>query len=213
MSETIFTLPLDLTGTVPGNRVVNETHTIGTIRGRLFAPDFGPFFGNSVQLVDAVSGAPLVAVQDYVLVHYHREASNAAGQAVYCAVRIVNPAVNTQVRFTGQHVGGEYAYSYYAIKQAIEALAEVDGSIQWGDLIGVPSQFVPNPHLHSAYDLYGLRSLVESNNAIADAITNGDTATRQLHLDMLQDGFDVLDDFCGALADLFDAAATELSQL
>jgi len=84
MAGTIFKYPLDLLGTSQTNKVTDEEHTIGAVRGRLFAADYGPFFGNSAVVKDAATGKTLVPNVDYVLVHYYREASVATGQAQPC---------------------------------------------------------------------------------------------------------------------------------
>lgn len=214
MANTIFKYPLDLFGTSPDNKVIDEAHSIGSVKGRIFVADYGPFFG-SVGLIikDAANGRELDAVDDYNLVHYYREASNAAGQAVYSAVQIVNPDVSTNILLTCQYVGGEFSFSTYALKQAIEALQNDNRPVAWGDLIGVPSQFVPAPHLHSAYDLYGMKYVVESNADIAAAIRDGDLASRQLLLTQVGKKFQSIDDFCIKLATCFETAANELSLL
>lgn len=211
MADTIYKYPLDLLGTSPTNKAVDEAHTIGALRGRLFAADYGPFFGATAILKDAVTGRTLVPTVDYVLVHYYREAGLATGQSVYAAARIINPEVSTQIIMTCQYVGGEFSYSTYALKQAIEDLANDDRPIYWGDLIGVPSQFVPAPHLHSAYDLYGLKYLIESNYDISAAIREGDVESRQMLLDQVRTKFGQLDQFLLALAGNYRAAAAELS--
>lgn len=213
MAGTIFKYPLDLLGTSPTNKVVDEEHTIGALRGRLFAADYGPFFGNTAIVKDKATGRTLVPNVDYVLVHYYREASTATGQGVYAAVRIINKSVGTEILLTCQMVGGEFSYSYYAILQAIEDLTDDDRAIAWGDLIGVPSQFVPTPHLHSAYDLYGLKYLIESNYDIAAAIREGDVASRHLLLQQIQQKFENMDDFCMGIANEFQIAADELALL
>jgi len=110
-------------------------------------------------------------------------------------------------------VGGEFSYSYYAILQAIEDLTDDDRAIAWGDLIGVPSQFVPTPHLHSAYDLYGLKYLIESNYDIAAAIREGDVASRHLLLQQIEQKFQNIDDFFTGVANEFQTAADELALL
>lgn len=213
MADTIFKYPLDLSGTSPDNRVIDEGHTIGTTRARIFAADYGPFYGNSVIVKDGDTGEELTALEDYVLVHYYREAAKASGQAVYAAVRIVNPDVSTNILFTAQMVGGEFSYSTYAIKQAIEDLLNDDRPVAWGDLIGVPAQFVPTPHLHSAYDLYGLKYLVEAQYDVAAAIREGDAASRQMLVDQMTQHRDGVDAFLTAVANAYGDAAAELAQL
>lgn len=215
MADIIFKYPLDLAidGVYnPNNKVINEEHTIGSNRARLFAADYGPFFGNSVVLVDAVTGKPLVE-GDYRLLHPYREARERTGQAVYAVVQILNPEISTKILFTAQMVGGEFSFSTYAIKQAITELLADDRPIYWGDLVGVPSQFVPAPHLHSAYDLYGMKALVEATYDVAAAVREGDLASRQLLLDQVGGKFAAFDYFVMGVADEFQKAALELAQL
>lgn len=213
MADTIFKYPLDLDGTSKTNEVLDEAHTIGTTVGRIFASDYGPFFGNSVVVKDAVTGKELKPVDDYVLVHHYKEAADRTGQAVYAAVWIKNPAVSTKVLFTAQVVGGEFSFSTYAIKQMLEALRLDNRPVYWGDILGIPSQFNPAPHLHSAYDLYGLKYVVESNYEIAAAIRDGDAASRSLFFQQAQAKFDTFDDFALQVASCFSDAAEELSKL
>jgi len=187
MADTIFKYPLDLLGTSIDNKAIDEAHTIGTRVGRIFVTDYGPFFGNSAVIVDAVTGKPLEPVKDYRLIHKYKEATDRAGQAVYAGVQIVNPDVSTEILITCQYVGGEFSYSYYALKQAIEALQNDDRQVNWGDLVGVPAQFVAAPHLHDIYDLYGLKWMIEAEYDVAAAIREGDGASRTLLLKQLSD--------------------------
>jgi len=213
MADTIFKYPLDLLGTSATNKVIDESHTIGSVKGRIFVADYGPFFGGSVILKDGVSGRTLVANTDYTLVHHYREATARTGQAIYTAVRIVNPNVSTTILMTCQYVGGEFSFSTYALKQAIEELMNDDRPVYWGDLIGVPAQFVPAPHLHSAYDLYGMKYVVEAQVDVANAIREGDAASRALLLKQIQDKFLSFDSFAKQLADCFESGAVELRSI
>lgn len=192
MSSTIFKYPLDLLGTSINNKVIDEAHTIGSSRARLFASDYGPFFGNSVVLHDGVTGRELIVGTDYKLRHPYREARERTGQAVYAVVQITNPEVSTKILFTAQLVGGEFSFSTFAIRQAIEEIVNDDRPVFWGDLVGVPSQFVPAPHLHSAYDLYGMKYVVEAQYDIAAAIREGDVGSRELLLGQIKERFDIM---------------------
>jgi hypothetical protein len=213
MANTIFKYPLDLLGTSVNNRVVGEAHTIGTRVGRIFVADYGPFFGNSSVFLDAATGRELVPVIDYRLVHTYKEAEQRAGQAVYTAVQIVNPDVGTEILATLQYVGGEFSYSYYAIKQALEALQNDNRQVAWGDLVGVPAMFAAAPHLHDIYDLYGLKYLIESNYDISAAIREGDVASRSLLLEQIRTKFASFDSFALSLAGCFQTGAAELAAI
>lgn len=212
MADIIFKYPLDLLGTSAANKVIDEEHTIGSTRMRLFATDYGPFFGSSVKLVDKTTGKQLVA-SDYRLLHPYREARERTGQGVYCVVQILNPDLGPVIKFTGQMVGGEFSFSTYAIKQALAELANDDRPVHYGDLVGIPAQFVPTPHLHSAYDLYGMKAVVESNYDVAAAIREGDIASRRLLTQQLQMKLDSYDMFCQGISDEFAKAAAELALL
>lgn len=194
MTDTIFKYPLDLLGTSPTNKVIDEAHTIGLTRGRIFPSNYGPFFGSSVTVVDAVTGKELVPNDQYVLVHYYSEASNRTGQAVYAAVRITDPDVATEILFTAQMVGGEFSYSTYAIIQAIEGLIDDDRPVAWGDLIGVPSMYNPTPHTHSIYETYRWEHMIWATNDVAAAIREGDTASRNLLVSQVQAKLDEFGD-------------------
>lgn len=213
MADTIFKYPLDLEGTSADNKAVNEAHTIGSSKGRIFIADYGPFFGNSVTLTDAGTGKELEPGldKDYVPVHYYREAADITGQAVYAGIRIVNPDVGTSILLTCQYVGGEFSFSTYALKQAIEALQNDERPVSWGDLVGVPSQFVPAPHLHSAYDLYGMKYVVEAYTDVASAIRDGDNASRELLKQQITAKLNTFDQFCTAVAQCFADGADELA--
>lgn len=213
MANTIFKYPLDLSGTNPDNKVIGEAHTIGVRKGRVFCADYGPFFGDSIVLVDGVTGRELIPMEDYRLVHYYKEAADRTGQGVYSAIQIHNLNVSTTILMTAQMVGGEFSYSTYAILQALEALQNDERPIQWGELIDVPAQFVPAPHLHDVYDLYGMKALVEVNADVAAALREGDVASRNLLLKQINDRFVAFDKFCMQLANCFESGAAELAAI
>lgn len=173
--RTIYKYPLDLLGTSPTNKKVNEVHTIGSRRGRSFVADDGPFFGNSVVIRDQMSGRTLTPGldKDYILIHTYREAQEATGQAVYSGVRITNPDVSTSIEMDLQYVGGEFSYSTHTIFELLEQVELDNRPMEWGDLVGIPNEFTPAPHLHSAYDLYSMREVVVATMDIAKAIREG----------------------------------------
>lgn len=194
MTPIIFKYPLDLECKLEGNKVEGEAHQVGTRTGRLFAPDYGPFFGNSVIIIDADTGETLRSDQ-YVLAHNYVDAERRAGQAVYAAVVIKDPDLGTNFLFSGHYVGGEFSYSYYAIKEAIEAIANDNRPVSWGDLIGLPSAWNPAPHLHSIYETYDWKTMIWAMEDVANAIREGDTASRQLLVEQMEDKLNEFDAF------------------
>ena len=194
MTPIVFKYPFDPEAALEGNKVYGEAHTVGTRLGRLFAPDYGPFFGNGVTIVDADTGKELRKDQ-YALAHNYVEATRRTGQAVYAAVVIKDPDLGTNFLFDGHYVGGEFSYSYYAIKDAIEAIANDDRPIKWGDLIGLPAAWNPAPHLHSIYETYDWKTMIWAIEDVANAIREGDVASRQLLVEQMEDKLNEFDAF------------------
>lgn len=210
MTTPIFNYPLDLTGTAQSNRVVNEEYVIGAVRARLFIAKGGPFFGNTVELTDLETGRPLVPVQDFLLIHRYEEAEQRTKQPVYAGVRIVNPMVSSRIGFTRSHVGGEFSYSYYALAEAVIALLNDNRTINWGDLVGVPSQWNPAPHLHPIRNAYGWKAVVDSIMMVEKAVREGDEASRSLLLETIEHKLTLLDQFRDDMNSQFDAFKDEI---
>lgn len=193
MANLPFKYPLDLTSSSPENRVINEPHTIGAVRGRIFVPQGGPFYGNKTVIRDIDNNRDLVPRVDYYLIHYYEEAAERTNEPVYAAVRIVNRDVSTRVAISTQYVGGEFGYVYAAIVQAVRTL-EIDGRpINWGDLVGTPSEYNPAPHLHDIRNSYNWNSVVDALDRIAVNILEGDVASHALLLDMINNKFEFYD--------------------
>lgn len=213
MADTIFKYPLDLLGTAVTNRVVGEEHVIGNRSQRIFALDYGPFFGVSAHFRDGTTNRTLIPEVDYLLLHSYREAEARTGQSVYAAVRIINPEVSNSVKATVQYVGGEFSYSTYAIIELLKTLATEDRPVYWGELIGVPSQFAPAPHEHSIYHTYGWKTMVDAVNNISASIREAGIANQHLLFEQLDQMSAELSDFANALATEFGLAADELAAL
>lgn len=168
--RTIFKYPLDLTGTSSENRALGERHTIGVSVNRIFIPDYGPFFGNSLVVRDVQTGQVLTPVQDYRLVHTVREAQDITAQPVYHGIYITALDVSNDIEIDVNYVGGEYSYSVTTLYELVKEVLTDNRNISWGQLIGVPNEWVPAPHLHSAYDLYAMKHVVASVQDVAAAI-------------------------------------------
>lgn len=210
MSNILFNYPLDLTGRSFTNRVVNEAYKIGVVKGRIFAPKGGPFYGNSTTFFDIDTGRELIAKKDYKLLHYYPEAADRADQPVYAAVQIVNPEVSENVGMTTQYVGGEFSWSYEAIVDAIRAL-EADGRpVYWGELIGMPGQFNPTNHLHDIRNSYGWQSVAYSIARLEDAILKGSTASMRLLVDTVDAKLQAIDIWLGEGLDVITQLNEEM---
>ena len=201
--RTNYKYPLDILGTNPDNRMLGEKHTIGTTRGRIFIADAGPFFGHTAVVRDATNGQVLEPHNDYVLIHSVREAQEITANPVYCGVRILNPDVSTEIEIDVSYVGGEFSYMTGTLMAMLVDLLNDDREIDWGGLIGVPSEFVPAPHLHSAYDLYAMKHIVAAQWDTADAIREGHKPSHDLLFQMINGRIEVFETVVPELIDCY----------
>ncbi len=211
--RTTYKYPLDLTGNNPDNRVNGEKHTIGTSRNRLFIAEHGPFYGNTVVVRDSVSGDVLEPIADYLLVHQVREAQEITGQPVYCGVRVVNVDINTEIEIDVSYVGGEFSYTTKALIAMLEAIINDNRPIDWGEIIGIPNEWVPAPHLHSAYDLYAMKHLVGATSDVAAAIREGHLLQNQMLFDMIDERLTTFEDIIPRLIQCYEDGERLLATL
>jgi hypothetical protein len=172
-SDLVFKYPLDLTGQSPNNLVPGEIHNLAINQNRAFVPDYGPFYTKSVAIVDMTTGKPLMKGTDYLCIQLYPDATEASGLEVCGIVVVTNPAIGNIVSFTGQIVGGQYSDYSYALQQMINQLSLDDQVIQWGQIIGKPSEYPPAPHLHSVDDVYGWEYLASAIDDLRQALLVG----------------------------------------
>lgn len=186
----LFKYPLDLTGDAPTNLIINEPHTLGSDAKRAFVPNCGPFYTDSVKIVDAVSGEPLTPVTQYKILQPYQEASIRTGLDVASVIWINDKTVSTEVLVTYQVVGGEFSWSVYALQEMIDNLDLDNREVAWNDIIGKPALYPPTPHLHDLGDTYGWEYIGQQLEGIRDAILTGDAAAH----DELRQQFEYLID-------------------
>lgn len=211
--RTTYKYPLDLTGSDPENRVTGETHTIGTSRGRIFIAEHGPFFGDTLVVRDKTNGKKLDPLKDYLLVHSVREAQEATGKSIYCGVRIVNPDVSTSIEIDVSYIGGQFSYSTKALLDMLDAIINDNRPIDWGELIGVPNEWVPAPHLHSAYDLYAMKHVVAATNDVAAAIREGQAPAHQMLFEMINGRIATFEEIIPILIECYENGERVLATL
>lgn len=190
-SNLVFKYPLDTTGVSPTNLVPGEIHTLNTNPNRAFVSNYGPFYTESMIVVDVATGLPLRKGVDYKAIQYFEDASIASGLEVCGIVVITNPLVSNTVAFTAQVVGGQYSNYAYALQQMINDLQLNDQVIQWGQIIGKPALYPPAPHIHSVDDTYGWEYIVSAIDDLRQAILTGSQGTIDAMRQSLQSQFNL----------------------
>lgn len=191
--------PLDKSGTSPTNKVVGEIREINGSRERAFVPYAGPFYADTMKIINADTGKELVPVDDYILCQPFQQASLRTGLDVECVVWL-KTETPIRVQLAYQVVGGEYSWSIDALVQMINEI-DLDGRpVQWGAIIGKPTAYPPAPHIHDIGDTYGWEYVTFQLEGIRNAILVGDEASHdelrqqmQAIRDGLQEEIDALD--------------------
>lgn len=177
MTPIVLRYAEDRTGKNPNNLVSGEPHKTTNRRVRAIAPLYGPFYSKSLVVRNAVTKQPLNK-EDYVAVEFYESISNLTGHEVCAIVLITNETITAQeFELDYQCVGGEFSYSYDAIARMLDKINADDRPIKWGDIINLPPQFVPSPHLHDIGDTYGWEYVVAELELIRKAILMGDSAS------------------------------------
>lgn len=171
----IIRYPYDDKGVAPSNRITGELHTVPRSRNRAFALVEGPFYGQSVVVTWLPTNQVLVRNVDYELLYLHQEATVKTGIAVYAIVRIINPDIEGTVTVDYQVVGGQYSTNFAAIQMVLDSLNLDDRPVAWQNIVGLPVEFPPSPHLHHASELYGMEHIVAALNEIALILESRDS--------------------------------------
>lgn len=211
--RTNYKYPLDLRGDNPNNRAIAEAHSIGLVTHRIFIADHGPFFGNTIEVREVSTGRILEPTLDYKLVHSVREVQEITGQPIYQGVNIVNPDISTEIEIDLNYVGGEFSYSTRALLELLEGVNNDNRPVDWGGLLGVPSEFTPTPHLHSAYDLYAMKHLVASNMDVANAIREANNIPLEYIYELIDSRLKGFESVIPRLAESYRTAAARIESI
>ena len=175
MPPPVIRFELDITGTNPDNRVIDEPHTVNTLTPvRSIVPTYGPFFAES--LIVRSGATTLTRGVDYQIVELHQEATLKYGKEISSVILILNSTLGPNFTITYQVLGGHYTYSDEPIANLYEAVINDNRPVDWANIINKPDAYPPTLHRHLMDDLYGFEYIVNYLERIKRAITLGQTA-------------------------------------
>lgn len=169
MSTPIYRHDLDPTGLSPDNRVLREPVVLANRPVRVFVPQYGAFFGESMVLTDAATGIPLLKTQYYVS-QLAQMPTRMYGKGIYYCVVITDSTVSPNLFADYQALGGDWAYSNSALADQLQTVLGDNRAVNWFAVINKPDRFSPGPHLHDAGDVFGMEYVIEALYAIRDAV-------------------------------------------
>ena len=186
--STSFHLEYDTTGLKPANRIVSERHRLPFDgRPRLIVTHAGPYFYNSVSLVevkDTGERVSLVKDRDYLCVEPLERSTRTLGQRIDCIILILSESDSQNWEVTYQALGGPNHPNVVKLREIITSLTTHAVQVEWKNIIA-PKQFeVRRGHLHDILDVYGVEYLRDSIQRLVAAVRIGDYATH-VHLQSL----------------------------
>lgn len=168
--------PLDLLGTSELNRATNERHAFGSQSDRIFVPQLGPYYTDSMVIRDTVSGEILEHGKDYRLIHMVSAATELTAKEVDAVVYITNETIS-EVHISYQAIGGIYAEGSIALLEILDRFKNAAlPPVYWSQIIGLPDTFPVTPHKHTIYDMEALEGLISALTSVYDSLVGRDTS-------------------------------------
>lgn len=165
-------LAYDSTGTAVANRLVNETHTLGSGGVRVLVPDAGAFFVESLRLYDVEAQRDLDRGVDYQIQDLDQDETIITAKEVATLILITNPLVSPVVSILAyQALGGRKSNVAFAVENLYKTLSEDRRPVDWRT--GVLNKDLKYPatwHPHHATTLYGFDSVVYAIERLLGAI-------------------------------------------
>lgn len=177
MSAPIVRYPLDTTGINPDNFVSGEVHHLVDRQKRAIATTYGPFFNDSVSIVEVNTNRILTHGVHYVFAELYQGATLKYGKSVSGVIIVIDSNVLPDVSISYQVLGGEYSYSTDALVNLLNAKIDDDPTISWYNIIGKPDLLPPSQHLHDVGDVFGFEYVVQALERIRNAILWSDVPT------------------------------------
>ena len=168
-------LALDLTGSLPANKVMNEAHNTSLEINRFVVPNEGGFYSKGLVVRNAATGAVLRPIVDYALYEPVEEIWTRTGTGAYKIIHVYNQLV-VAIRIDYQAIGGEFQYTAVNLEEEIgNLLAGGSKTLPFGHVSGMPlGGLPPELHFEDGRETYDAGKVVLALNHMVDAINTGD---------------------------------------
>ena len=172
--------PKDLTMSLASNHIEREVKAFSKAEDRIFVPDGGPFFSQSLIIKDN-NGRDLKPQLDYKLLYLNEGATLEAGRDIVSVIWVMKETI-ASVLLDYRVVGGDYGNTVNAIMQEIKKAGPIQKNVDWNvNVYGKPHQFPPAPHFHTPDTFTGWQMVYEQLEGIRKAIITGDDVSWEAH--------------------------------
>ena len=164
--------PLDLSGTLPSNKVVqkrtlNMTSKMGD---KFFIPEDAPFFAEGHVIYKTGTPTPLVRGIDYELIFDYPDIFIRTQKEVFGGVKFKNRNIAGEVRIEMQVVGGPFLQPIPNILETVARNKTNVNTATWGELAGVPAGFPVLNHPMISDDFTGFGEMNTTLRGIEAAL-------------------------------------------
>lgn len=165
--------PLDLVGDKELNYVQDELHTLVELKDRIFVPVHGPFYRESLEIIDGVTGLKLKENVDYTTLHLLKDISKESTKEVYAVIYITKHNISS-VTLSYRVPGGKYTDLSNLYRELIINYAGYRKPVYWSEILDLPEEFPVVPHKHHILDLTELGELTTALDLVINAIYSQD---------------------------------------
>lgn len=168
-----FEIGVDYEGVSSRHLQVNEEIIFSNEEAsRIFMPECGSFYVDSLKIKDISTGRELVQGFDYDVFILDSKATKASGKQVCGLIVVKNDTING-VLFDYQFVGGIHMSGYYILEQLLKMYPKGTSSvISFDEVLNKPDEFNPAYHTQHVSEHFGTTDLVVWIQRLRNAIHN-----------------------------------------
>ena len=176
--------PKDLTMSLASNHVEREKKLFTGAEDRIFVPDGGPFYSQSLIIKDN-NGKVLKPQVDYQLLYLNEGATIESGRDVVTVINVLKSTL-PYVMLDYRVVGGGFGNTVNAIMQEITKAGPIQKNVDWNvNVYGKPVQFPPAPHYHTPDAFTDWKMVYTQLEGMRKAIIVGDDPSWESHYNYL----------------------------
>ena len=169
MTTRIVVLERDTTGLSADNLIQGEVHSPPPSKLRLVIPKWGAFFGESLQVLNAATLAP-VDPSHYILGDVWEEAQLVSGKSVVSCFSLKETAP-VDVEIVYQAFGGSGSRNAQGLVDWLnDHMAVAGAGMAFQDLKDLPEQYDPSYHKHLLSHVFGMEYVVDQLKRLEGAM-------------------------------------------
>lgn len=168
------TYPLDLTGTNPINLVKGEVHQVPVKKVRAIAPIYGPFFADSMQVIDNATGRLLTLGRDFFITELYVIPTQQSGKDVCSIVMVTDTLASDNLGLNYQVLGGKYSDSDSSLADLLNSIDFDHRNNNWPMPVIDHSAVPQSIRLFGVGPSYGFEHAVQAMDRITQSLSQGD---------------------------------------